>query len=128
MATAELSFHDALLQQSASCSQLGSPIYAEIFRAMAKDLIDNGVTARISENLTIRPQRDAAPLRIAGAIHRLALTGKAPNISRHFPSTGGAPGPTLIHYAGKLRTKKHAQPSRCLQLGFSNLSTNAHYK
>ena len=96
MATAELSFHDALLQQSASCSQLGSPIYAEIFRAMAKDLIDNGVTARISENLTIRPQRDAAPLRIAGAIHRLALTGKAPNISRHFPSTGGAPGPTLI--------------------------------
>ncbi|MEY3595507.1 MAG: hypothetical protein RL576_921, partial [Actinomycetota bacterium] len=63
---------------------------------MAKDLTDNGVTARISENLTIRPQRDAAPLRIAGAIHRLALTGKAPNIAQHFPSTGGAPGPTLI--------------------------------
>lgn len=95
MATTELSFHDALLQQSGICSQLGSPIYAEIFRVMAKDLADNGVTARISDSLTIRPQRDAAPLRIAGAIHRLALQGKAPNVARHFPSTGGAPGPQL---------------------------------
>ena len=63
---------------------------------MATDLTDNGVTAHISEHLTIRPQRDAAPLRIAGAIHRLALTGKAPSIARHFPSTGGNPGPTLV--------------------------------
>ena len=96
MAAPELSFHDALLQQSASCAHLGSPLYAEIFQAMATDLTDNGVTAHISEHLTIRPQRDAAPLRIAGAIHRLALTGKAPSIARHFPATGGNPGPTLV--------------------------------
>ena len=91
-----MSFHDALLHQSAICTQLGSPLYAEIFQAMAADLTNNGVTAQISEHLTIRPQRDAAPLRIAGAIHRLALTGKAPSIARHFPSTGGNPGPTLV--------------------------------
>lgn len=96
MAAPELSFHDALLQQSASCGHLGSPLYAEIFEAMATDLTNNGVTAHISEHLTIRPQRDAASLRIAGAIHRLALIGKAPSIARHFPSTGGNPGPTLI--------------------------------
>lgn len=96
MAAPELSFHDALLHQSGLCAQLGSPLYAEIFQEMAADLNDNGVTARISEHLTIRPLRDAAPLRIAGAIHRLALTGKAPSIARHFPSTGGTPGPTLI--------------------------------
>ena len=63
---------------------------------MATDLTDNGVTAHISEHLTIRPQRDAVPLRIAGAIHRLALTDKAPSIACHFPSTGGTPGPTLV--------------------------------
>ena len=91
-----MSFHDALLHQSAICTQLGSPLYAEIFQAMAADLTNNGVTAQISEHLPIRPQRDAAPLRIAGAIHRLALTGKAPSIARHFPSTGGNPGPTLV--------------------------------
>ena len=84
MAAPELSFHDALLQQSASCAHLGSPLYAEIFQAMATDLTDNGVTAHISEHLTIRPQRDAAPLRIAGAIHRLALTGKAPALPVTF--------------------------------------------
>ena len=96
MAAPELTFHDALLHQSGLCAQLGSPLYEEIFQEMAVDLNNNGVTARISEYLTIRPLRDAAPLRIAGAIHRLALTGKAPSISRHFPSTGGTPGPTLI--------------------------------
>ena len=105
MAAPELTFHDALLQQSASCNQLGSPIYADIFHAMALDIESNGVTARISDNLTIRPQRDAAPLRIAGAIHRLALTGKAPDIARHFPSTGGTPGPTLlVDYLNALTT------------------------
>ena len=96
MAAPELTFHDALLHQSGLCAQLGSPLYAEIFQAMAADLTNNGVTAQISEHLTIRPLRDAAPLRIAGAIHRLALTGKAPSIARHFPSTGGNPGPTLV--------------------------------
>jgi len=96
VAAPELSFHDALLQQSASCAHLGSPLYAEIFQAMATDFTNNGVTAHIAEHLTIRPQRDATPLRIAGAIHRLALTGKAPSIVRHFPSTGGHPGPTLV--------------------------------
>jgi hypothetical protein len=96
VAAPELSFHDALLQQSASCAHLGSPLYAEIFQALATDLTNNGVTAQIAEHLTIRPQRDAAPLRIAGAIHRLALTGKAPSIARHFPSTGGHLGPTLV--------------------------------
>ncbi|MBJ7461813.1 MAG: DUF2332 domain-containing protein [Ilumatobacteraceae bacterium] len=96
MAAPELSFHDALLHQSGICAQLGSPLYEAIFRAMAVDLNNNGETARISEHLTIRPMRDAAPLRIAGVIHRLALTGKAPSVARHFPSTGGTPGPTLI--------------------------------
>jgi hypothetical protein len=42
------------------------------------------------------PFATALPLRFRGAIHWLALAGRAPDLARHYPSAGGTPGPTVV--------------------------------
>jgi hypothetical protein len=42
------------------------------------------------------PFATALPLRFLGAIHWLALAGRAPDLARHYPSAGGTPGPTVV--------------------------------
>ncbi|MGA1362748.1 MAG: DUF2332 domain-containing protein [Ilumatobacteraceae bacterium] len=88
--------HEALQLQAEACSRLGSVLYAELLGALADDYASGGITRSLLEGTSDRPVHDAVPLRLLGAIHRLALTGAAPGVARHFPTTGGAPDDSMV--------------------------------
>ena len=75
--------------QAGWCSKLGSPLYAELIARAADDLAAGGPVWRTVEPYADRPYNFAHHLRMMGALHRLALTGEAPGLAAHYPSTGG---------------------------------------
>lgn len=80
---------EAFLLQAAACEDLGSPLYAGLLRGLHADLEAGGLTAEILRGRPERPQRDAVPLRLLGAVHRIALRGGAPDLAARYPSAGG---------------------------------------
>lgn len=87
---------DALLAvvetQRLGCELAGSPLYAEVLRAVAHDLGRDGPCAAVLAGVADAPFGDAVLLRYLAALHRLALAGQAPELAAHLPSTGGEPG------------------------------------
>ena len=84
--------HNALLAQAQACSSIGSTMYERLFLDLADDYADNGRTYALLAGRSARPVHDAIPLRLAGALHRIVLSGKDPRLARHYPSVGGTPG------------------------------------
>jgi hypothetical protein len=48
----------------------------------------------------------ALALRLMGAVHRLVLTGEAPELARHYPSAGGEPGGAWPAFEAVLRERR----------------------
>lgn len=84
---------EALAHQAGWCGELGSPLYAALLARAAADCEAGGPTAAVLEGREDDPPSSALALRLAGAVHRLVLAGEAPELARHYPSAGGAPGP-----------------------------------
>ena len=82
----------ALMTQSRACGSLGSPMYERLFRDLAADYADNGRTYAVLAGRSARPVHDAIALRLAGAVHRVVLSGGDARLARHYPSVGGSPG------------------------------------
>ncbi len=80
---------DALVHQAQQCAVLGSPMYAGMLDGLVADFDRGGITHRLLDGRPERPIHDAVPLRLLGAIHRLALRGDAAALAARFPSTGG---------------------------------------
>jgi hypothetical protein len=79
----------SLLDQAAWCNALGSPMYAALLEQVAEDVRDGGPAWRVMGG---RDAKDIAdPLRLLGAVHRLVLTGRAPDLAPFYPSAGGSP-------------------------------------
>ncbi|MDQ6878433.1 MAG: DUF2332 domain-containing protein [Candidatus Dormibacteraeota bacterium] len=79
-----------LLQRQASwCDDLGSPLYASLLRSAADDLNNEGAVWGVLSGFEGEPSGSALALRFMGAIHRLVLMGKVPDLALHYPSTGG---------------------------------------
>ncbi len=87
---------ETLEHQRASCARLGSALYADLLVGIAEDVAEGGVCAAVLGPHGGDPFATALPLRFLGAVHRLALEGKAPALARHYPSTGGTPGSDLV--------------------------------
>jgi hypothetical protein len=68
---------------------LGSSLYAELCERLADDVEAGGPTWTLLEPHALEPLNQAYPLRLLGGAHRLALDGRAPELARHLPSTGG---------------------------------------
>jgi hypothetical protein len=79
-----------LRSQGRFCAASGSAMYGELFELVAKDVEAGGVFATILSGHQDAPPRHAVPLRLLGGLHRLALDGRAPELRRWYPSTGGA--------------------------------------
>lgn len=82
-------FADRMLLQAEQCRLMGSPLTGALLEGAAADLRDGGVVADV-----VAPYLDLAPgavpsLRFAGALHRLVLERKAPELALHYPSVGG---------------------------------------
>ncbi|QDO89768.1 DUF2332 domain-containing protein [Ornithinimicrobium ciconiae] len=75
--------------QAQACEQLGSPLYAVLLDRLAGDVAAGGVGARILAGHEEDPGPSALALRLMAAVHRLVLTGRAPALAAHYPSTGG---------------------------------------
>jgi hypothetical protein len=76
-------------EQSDGCARLGSPLYAGLLAHAAKDIETGGVLADVLAGHEQDPGPSALALRLAGAVHRLVLEGRAPELARYYPSVGG---------------------------------------
>jgi hypothetical protein len=79
--------------QGDACQRLGSPLYAALMERAAADTRAGGIIADLLAPWADQPRGAAIVLRLFGTVHRLALSGRAPDLARWYPSCGGvAPG------------------------------------
>jgi hypothetical protein len=88
--------------QVAACRKLGAPFTAELLERAAADLTAGGVTYDALRDHLDAPQPTATPLRLAGALHRLVLAGRAPELAAHYPR-GDDPGDATAAWAAAVR-------------------------
>jgi hypothetical protein len=63
-------------EQAMFCAEYGSPFTAELIARMADDIEGGGPTAALVANWPRNPRADALSLRLAGALHAAALSGR----------------------------------------------------
>jgi hypothetical protein len=80
---------ERLRTQSDECARLGSPLYARLLARAAEDLAAGGVVAEVFAGREDLPGRVVPGLRLLGAVHRLVLEGRAPELAAFYPSAGG---------------------------------------
>ncbi len=116
-----------LRSQGRFCAGSGSPMYGELFELVAGDVEAGGVFATILSGHKDAPSRQAVPLRLLGGLHRLVLDGRASELRRWYPSTGGSwdagnawPGilNAAAQHADPLRAALH-QPPQTNEVGRS---------
>lgn len=78
-------------KQADGCERDGSPLYATLSRACARDVERGGPVAKLLERWSGNPLLDAVAMRLFGAVHRLVLNGELPELASHYPSMGGKP-------------------------------------
>jgi hypothetical protein len=76
---------------AATIRRLGTEVGATALEAAAGDVATGGPTARLLRPHAGEDLGTGLALRLLGALHRLALTGAAPDLAALFPSTGGDP-------------------------------------
>jgi len=67
----------------------GSAFYGDLLDHMAEDADASGPVARLLAPYDGKPWGEAYVLRLLGGVHRRVLAGSAPELARHYPSTGG---------------------------------------
>jgi hypothetical protein len=86
--------------QAEWCLRLGSPLYAAILEGAATDLEQGGPAWRLLEGREREPAASFVQLRLMGAVHRLVLMGRIPELAAVYPSVGGTAdlerGPSLF--------------------------------
>lgn len=78
-----------LAEQARWCHDLGSLLYGDLLDRSAEDCRGGGQTWAILATAAERSRASAPALRFLGAVHRLALTGAAPQLAAVYPSAGG---------------------------------------
>ena len=76
---------------AASCARLEAPTYALLSQHVADSVNDPGPLADLLDPYAEAAVGDMLPLRFLGAIHRLALERRAPELALFFASMGGTP-------------------------------------
>jgi hypothetical protein len=78
-----------LRQQAEGCREQGSLLYEALLSRAAADCEAGGPSWSVLEGHEDMPLGDALAIRFVGAVHRLVLQGRAPELARHYPSAGG---------------------------------------
>jgi hypothetical protein len=104
-----------LRQQSGWCAKLGSPLYRHLLEEAAADVEAEGPTWALLRDRAGDPAASALALRFMGAVHRLVLEGRAPELARHYPSAGGNTSDPAMAWGVFRRTlEEHAAALRDL--------------
>jgi len=93
--------------QADACGRLGSPMYESLLSRVAEDIERGGISCSVLAGHEDDPGPSALALRFAGGVHRLVLSGGAPDLARYYPSAGGAwePEPAWRAFAALLRER-----------------------
>jgi hypothetical protein len=75
--------------QSVACGYVGSPLYEDLLARAAEDYERGGPTLRVLEGHDDDPKDSALALRLMGAVHRLALSGRAPALAQRYAAADG---------------------------------------
>jgi hypothetical protein len=100
-----------LRRQAAACTDIGSPMYGALLDFAADDFAARGVVAQLFDGWTLDPGPAVAALRMLGTVHRLALTGQAPDLARFYPSVAAEdvepfdPGAAWVAFRDVLATR-----------------------
>src|SRR4051794_9285777 len=76
-------------EQADGCGRLGSPLYAGLLAHAGDDIDRGGALADILAGHEEDSGPSALALRLAGAVHRIVLSGRAPGLAAYYPSVGG---------------------------------------
>jgi len=90
-----VSVPEAFRRQAGWCADLGSPFTARLLTLAAADLDGGGPLAALVGDWPGDPVADALALRVAGALHALVLSGKAPRLAACYPPAGDGTGGDL---------------------------------
>ena len=74
-------------------AERGSPLMQALLLGVAEDWDAGGISRTVLEPFADDPPGSALPLRFAAALHRLVLTGQAPELAEHYPTAGGTAAP-----------------------------------
>jgi hypothetical protein len=77
---------DHFREQAGFCEAMGSPFTARLIEAMARDLDSGGPTADLVGGWMGHPRADAVSLRLTGALHAAALSGRDPALAAAYPA------------------------------------------
>ena len=80
---------EAISWQASGCRPLGCPFYEALCEEMARAVGHDGPAWSVLQPFAAASRDAAYVLRLLAGIHRLVLTGDAPNIAAHYPSAGG---------------------------------------
>jgi hypothetical protein len=87
-----MTLQDRLRAQAEQCALHGSPLTGALLFAAADDYDAGGPTYDLLSPHTEDPSGSVPALRLTGALHRLVLERRAPELALHYPSVGGLPG------------------------------------
>ncbi|MDP3494026.1 MAG: DUF2332 domain-containing protein [Hyphomonadaceae bacterium] len=71
--------------QSRFCGEFGSPFTGQLLARCADDIAAGGIVAKLTDGWPGHPRADAVSLRVAGALHAAALTGRDPALAAEYP-------------------------------------------
>jgi hypothetical protein len=89
MSEAQHTIADRLRWQGGWCERLGSPLYTAILDRTAEDVEKGGAAWELLAGREREPARAFLALRLTGAVHRLVLMGRLPELAAFYPSAGG---------------------------------------
>lgn len=73
-------------EQAGFCEPFGSPFTARLIERLAADIEADGPTAALVDAWPTNPRADALSLRLTGALHDAALSGRAPDLASAYPA------------------------------------------
>ncbi|MEZ5995632.1 MAG: DUF2332 domain-containing protein [Hyphomonadaceae bacterium] len=73
-------------EQAIFCTEYGSPFTGQLISCFADDLEGEGPVAALTRDWTTNPRADVVALRLAGALHAAALTGRDAALAAGYPA------------------------------------------
>lgn len=98
--------------QAEMCREYGSPLMHALLKGAADDLVAGGVVADLLAAHADEPSGSVPSLRFAGALHRLVLERKAPELATYYPSVGGTAPVKDVWPAAERTCREHLDELR----------------
>jgi hypothetical protein len=123
--SAQAKIIEGLRWQAAACARIGSPLYAGLLERAAADVEAGGPCRHVLSGHEGDDPRSMLPLRFMGAVHRLVLDGRVPQLAHAYAKDHVDAWPSFLDvvedHAAELRVRledgvQTNEVSRCAAL------------